>query len=112
MKRAATEASTPSAPEPAATLAPDTIETFAQTVADEVAARLKPCLPPPGWPEGRGTLSEPEAATYLGIGQDFLRELRQEGRISYTAQGRRVTYGVRDIVDYLERCRQHGTIPI
>jgi Helix-turn-helix domain len=66
-------------------------------------------LLPPAWPEGRGTLSEPETAAFLGIGQDFLRELRQTGRISYTAQGRRVTYSVRDITEYLDRCRRAGS---
>jgi excisionase family DNA binding protein len=78
-------------------------------IADAVAARLRPMVLPPGWPEGRGTLSEPETAAYLGIGQDFLRELRQAGRISHTAQGRRVTYSVRDVVEYLERCRRIGS---
>lgn len=86
-------------------------ESMVEAIADRVAARLRPCLPPPGWPEGRGTLSEPEAAAYLGIGQDFLRELRQDGRISYTAQGRRVTYSVRDILEYLDRCRRDGDSP-
>jgi excisionase family DNA binding protein len=62
-------------------------------------------MTPLGWPVGRGTLSEPEAAAFLGIGADYLRELRTTGRISYTAQGRRVTYSARDITDYLERCR-------
>ena len=83
-------------------LTPDDVS----AVADAVVERLRALLPPAGWPEGRGCLSEPEAATYLAIGSDYLRELRQEGRISYTAQGRRVTYSPHDVTDYLERCRR------
>ena len=83
-------------------LTPDDVS----AVADAVVERLRALLPPAGWPEGRGCLSEPEAATYLAIGSDYLRELRQEGRISYTAQGRRITYSPRDVAEYLERCRR------
>jgi Helix-turn-helix domain len=75
-------------------------------IAAAVAERVRPLLAPPNWPECRGMLSEPETAFYLGIGADYLRELRQTGRISYTAQGRRVTYSVRDVTNYLEKCRR------
>jgi hypothetical protein len=30
--------------------------------------RTRPCVPPPCWPEGRRTLSEPETVTYLEQG--------------------------------------------
>jgi hypothetical protein len=86
-------------------LDPDDVD----AVADAVVNRLRPLMTLPGWPEGRGTLSEAETAAYLGIGQDFLRELRQTGRISFTAQSRRVTYSVRDVAEYLERCRRCAT---
>lgn len=78
-------------------------------LAEAVAQRLRPLLPPPGWPDGRGTLSESETAAFLGIGQDYLRDLRQIGRISYTAQGRRVTYAVADVSDYLAKCKRRET---
>ena len=75
-------------------------------LADAVVDRLRPMLSLPGWPAGRSTVSEPEAAAYLGIGPDYLRELRRSGRITYTAQGRRVTYTVRDLTEYLDSCRR------
>jgi hypothetical protein len=86
------------------TLDPATIAALAEALAE----KLRPTMLPPGWPEGRGTLSEPETAAYLGIGADYLRELRQAERISYTGQGRRVTYSVRDVTEYLNRCRRSG----
>ena len=90
---------------------------LADQIAEAVARRLRVSLALPGWPEGRGTLNESETANYLGIGTDYLRELRQTGRITYTAQGRRITYSVRDVAEYLDRCRtgriddksSHGT---
>src|SRR5262245_51313102 len=98
MKRDDVERSTPLSLDPASIAA----------IAEGVAERLRPIQVPPGWPEGRGTLSEPECAAYLGIGQDYLRALRQAGVITYTAQGRRITYSARDVSNYLDRCRRSG----
>jgi Helix-turn-helix domain len=75
-------------------------------IADAVAARLRPTLAPPGWPEGRGSLSEPETAKFLSVGQDFLRELRQTGRISHTAIGRRIVYSAENVAEFLRRCKR------
>ena len=78
-------------------------------IAEAVAERLQRHELPPGWPVGRGCISEPEAATFLGIGQDFLRELRLSGRVACTMQGRRVTFSPVNIAEYLTKCRCHGS---
>ena len=53
-------------------------------VASAVVARIQKYTTLIGWPEGKATLSEPEAAAYIGIGTDFLRELRQDKKISHS----------------------------
>lgn len=73
-------------------------------IAEAVAARLQTVCPLLNWPKGRGTLNEAEAATYLGIGMDFLRQLRQEGRIPYRQIGRRIVYAAPDIARFLDDC--------
>ena len=76
-----------------------------QAIADAVASRIALNQPLPGWPEGRGTLNEAETAEYLSIGADFLRQLRQEGRISHRRIGRRIVYAPADVAAFLDACR-------
>ena len=83
-------------------------ETTIAAIADAVAERLRPTLPPPGWPDGRGCVTEPELAQYLAVSQDFVRGLRRAKKIGCTLQGRRVTYSVGDVVEYLATCRSRG----
>ena len=75
-----------------------------KAIAEAVAARLQLTCPLPHWPKGRGTLNEAEAAVYLGIGMDFLRQLRQEGRVPYRKIGRRIVYTASDIARFLDAC--------
>ena len=76
-----------------------------QAIADAVVARMRVASPLPGWPAGRGTLSESETAEYLSIGVEFLRQLRQGGRISHRKIGRRVVYAPADVSAFLDACR-------
>lgn len=82
----------------------DVDDAAVQAIADAIAARLQLTIPLPHWPQGRGTLNEAEAAAYLGIGMDFLRQLRQEGRIAYRRIGRRIVYAAADIARFLQEC--------
>ncbi len=81
-------------------------------IADAVAARLRPMLPPPGWPSARGLISEPELAQYLAVSQDHVRGLRRDGLLRGVRVGRSVRYGPDDVAEYLDRCRdgaeRHG----
>lgn len=119
MKRAATEASTQSAPGPAATFRPDTIESFAQVVADRVAEQLADRLaglvgkaaPQPaasetiGWPAGRLTVTEPEAAALLGMRKHQLRDRRLKGEISCCSPrlARPVLYTRENLLEFINR---------
>ena len=80
------------------------IEERIQAIADAVASRIGAMQILPGWPEGRGTLNESETAAYLSIGAEFLRQLRQEGKISHRKIGRRIVYSPADIATFLDDC--------
>lgn len=79
-----------------------------EAIAAAVADQLRAIMSLPGWPEGRGTINEPEAAHFLSIGTDFLRKLRLEGRIAHRKIGRRVVYAAADISEFLATC---GIVP-
>ncbi len=84
-------------------------EALIQAIANAVASRMGIVHQLPGWPDGRGTLNEPETAEYLSIGVEFLRQLRQEGRISHRKIGRRILYAPADIAAFLDDCSS-GTV--
>jgi hypothetical protein len=78
-------------------------------IAEAIAASLRPHLLPPGWPEGRGCLTEAETSNYLSIGMDFLRQLRVERRIAHTKIGRRIVYSPANIAEFLGTCHEPRT---
>lgn len=82
----------------------DADDSVVTAIAAAVAAKLNTSPQLPNWPEGRGTLNEAETAGYLGIGMDFLRQLRQEGRIPYHKIGRRIVYTASDVARFLDAC--------
>lgn len=84
-----------------------------EAVANAVVTRIQQYTTLVGWPEGKATLSEAETAAYIGIGTDFLRELRSERKISHRKIGRRIVYAAVDIAEFLERnsCRATEDLP-
>jgi hypothetical protein len=119
MKRPASQATSQSAPEPAATFGPETIETFADAVAERVAARLadrltglagdsapqSPAGETIGWPAGRLTVNEPEAAALLGMRKHQLRDRRLKGEISCCSPrlSRPVLYTRENLLEFINR---------
>lgn len=56
--------------------------------------------------EDRLIYSEVEAAAKLGLNYNQLRDLRYEGKISYSRiVGNRIAYTIKDLLDYLSRGR-------
>jgi excisionase family DNA binding protein len=49
------------------------------------------------------TLTEEQAAVYLGIGVDLLRRLRKDGELPHVPLGDRVVYFPPSLDDYLRR---------
>ena len=49
--------------------------------------------------------SVPEAAAYLGRTVDGLREMLYAGKLPYIKDGRRVLLDVKDMDEYIERCK-------
>ena len=49
------------------------------------------------------TLTEEEAARYLGIGVDLVRKLRREGDLPHVRLGERVVYFPPSLDEYLRR---------
>ena len=88
----------------------DVDDAVVEAIAEAVVARLQIIYPLPNWPKDRGTLNEAEAAAYLGIGTDFLRQLRQ-GRIPYRKIGRRIVYTSADVASFLEKCSSTSLAP-
>ncbi len=61
-------------------------------------------------PEAKLAVSEPEAASFLGLNVHQLRDLRLRGGITYRRiLGRRIRYTLDDLLDYLDRCQHTGT---
>ena len=89
----------------------DVDDAVVEAIAEAVVARLQMICPLPDWPKDRGTLNEAETAAYLGIGMDFLRQLRQERRIPYRKIGRRIVYTSADVACFLEKCSSNSFGP-
>jgi len=61
-------------------------------------------------PEGKLAVSEPEAASFLGLNTWQLRDLRYRGGIRHRCiLGGRIRYTLDDLQDYLDRCQRTGT---
>ena len=72
-------------------------------IADAVAHRLRSLLPPPGWPADRATVTEPEFAQLVGLGADYVRDLRMAGKIPHRRVGRRIIYAAEDLMTFLSQ---------
>lgn len=65
-----------------------------------------------GWPRGRVSLSEQEAAESIGVPQHVLRDVRLRQKLSYTKVGRCITYRpeqLKALLDQLQ-CSDSSTI--
>lgn len=65
-----------------------------------------------GWPRGRVSLNEHEAAESIGVPQHVLRDLRLRQKLSYTKVGRCITYRpeqLKALLDQLQ-CSDSSTI--
>jgi hypothetical protein len=50
-------------------------------------------------------LSKEEAMAYLGVSEDFLRDLRNNAKVSFAQDGRKIWYDLHSIDRYLLRHR-------
>ena len=66
----------------------------------------------PGWPLGRVSLQEAEAADCIGVPKHVLRDARLRLKLEHTLVGRTVLYSSRQIEAAFEVMSQNTTMPI
>ena len=86
------------------TLSPDELRPLVRPIVKEVVRELDDRRRAA---QGKLAFTEAEAAEMLSLNSWQLRDLRLEGKITYTrVVGRRIRYTLKDLEDYLDRGRQ------